>query len=319
MARRSPRIIAIAALVAALVTFVSAALPAWAQAAKTTIRAAYVPVATWLPAWVAKEKGIFEKHQLDVSLTPNQNLSTLIGAVGRQFDIAPSTAPDLLKAVASGIDLVAVAGETIEQSGNPTVMVIVRKDSGITSVKQLAGKRIATPSLGAVIHVSVLHWLKQHGVDPASINPVEVPFPNMGDQLKAGRVDAVEALQPFTGQLLQAGNVSLGDPLLSVGDPVLFPFWIAQAAWARENRTVIGRWIRALTEARAWIEQNDKEARAIMAKYTRLPAAVAEKIPLPTYRFSIRPEQLKVWITVLKDLDQLRGNVDSSRLVVTAE
>jgi NitT/TauT family transport system substrate-binding protein len=214
---------------------------------------------------------------------------------------------------------VAVAGETIEHSQNPTTAVIVRRDSGITSVKQLAGKRIATPSVGAVIHVSVLHWLKKNGVDPESIKPVEVPFPNMADQLRAGLVDAVEALQPFTGQLLQAGNVSLGYPLLAVGDPVLFPFWIAQGAWAREHRLLIGRWIQALTEAKEWIARNDVEARAIMGKYTGLPPDIAAKIPLPTYQFTIRPEQLKVWIDVLNDLGQLRGDLDATRLVVTAE
>ena len=289
-----------------------------AQGAKTALRVAYVPVATALPAWVAKDKGIFDKHGLDVSLTPIQNLSTLIGAMGRQFDVAVSTAPDLLKAAASGIDVVAVAGLVIETSANQICMVIVRPDSGIKSVKDLAGKRIATPTVGAVIHTSVLYWLKKNGVDPASIKAVEVPFPNMGDQLKAGRVDAVQALEPFTSQLLAAGNVSLGDPLLAVADPVLFPFWIAQGAWARDNRPAIERWIRALTEAKDWMAQNDRETREIMVKYTRLPQAVADKIKLPTYQFSIRPEQLDVWAKVLKDLDQLSGNVDVSRLVVTA-
>jgi hypothetical protein len=35
----------------------------------TPVRAAYIPVATWLPAWVALDKGIFAKHGLAVSLT----------------------------------------------------------------------------------------------------------------------------------------------------------------------------------------------------------------------------------------------------------
>src|ERR1700754_2307878 len=80
---------------------------AGAQQKLTPVRAAYVPVATWLPAWVAKDKGIFEKHGLDVTLSPVQNLSLLPGTVGRQFEFAASTAPDLLKAVASGLGVVA--------------------------------------------------------------------------------------------------------------------------------------------------------------------------------------------------------------------
>ena len=82
-----------------------------AQSKPTPVRAAYVPVATWLPAWVALDKGIFAKHGLDVTLTPIQNLSLLPGTVGRQFEFAASTPTDLLKAVAAGLDVVASAGE----------------------------------------------------------------------------------------------------------------------------------------------------------------------------------------------------------------
>src|SRR5262245_29449861 len=289
-----------------------------ASAKPTPIRAAYVPVATWLPAWTALDKGIFAKHGLAVTLTPIQNLSLLPGTVGRQFEFAASTPTDLIKAVASGLDVVASAGEAIEVKSNPTTQVLVRKDSGIKGVGDLKGKVIAAPTLGAVIHTATLYWLKKNGVDPASIRGVEVPFPNMGDQLKAGNVDAVEALEPFAGALLAAGNVSLGDPLLAAGDEVLFPFWISDGTWARANRPVIKAWIDALTEAKGFIEANNSEARAILAKYSRLPPAIVEKVPLPTYRFTITPSELGVWIDVLKDLGQLTAPIDKAAIVVTA-
>ena len=284
----------------------------------TPVRAAYVPVATWLPAWVALDKGIFAKHGLAVTLSPIQNLSLLPGTVGRQFEFAASTPTDLIKAVAGGLDVVATAGEAIEVKSNPTTQVIVRKDSGIKSAADLKGKAIAAPTLGAVIHVATLYWLKKNGVDPASIRGVEVPFPNMGDQLKAGNVDAVEALEPFAGALLAAGNVSLGDPLLAAGDEVLFPFWISDGAWARANGSVIKAWIDALTEAQSYMNANPADTRAILAKYSRLPPEVVAKVPLPTYRFTIKPDELGVWIDVLKDLGQLSVPVDKAKIVVTA-
>ena len=214
--------------------------------------------------------------------------------------------------------MVATAGEAIEVKSNPTTQVIVRKDSGIKSAADLKGKVIAAPTLGAVIHVATLYWLKKNGVDPASIRGVEVPFPNMGDQLKAGNVDAVEALEPFAGALLAAGNVSLGDPLLAAGDEVLFPFWISDGAWARANRPVIKAWIDALTEAKTYMDANPADTRAILAKYSRLPPEVVAKVPLPTYRFTIQPDELGVWIDVLKDLGQLSVPVDKAKIVVTA-
>jgi NitT/TauT family transport system substrate-binding protein len=129
------------------------------------------PVITWLPAWVAKEKGFFAKHGLDVTLSVAQNLSILPGTVGRQFEFVPSTAPDLLKAVASGLDVVAVAASVFETEDNVSTQLMVAKDSGIASAKDLSGKLIATPTIGGVIHVSVLYWLKKNGVDPPASAP----------------------------------------------------------------------------------------------------------------------------------------------------
>src|SRR3981081_451022 len=61
---------AVSLTVAALL---SGALPAGAETL-VAVRAAYIPVVTWTPAWVAKEKGFFAKHGLDVTLTAAQNL-----------------------------------------------------------------------------------------------------------------------------------------------------------------------------------------------------------------------------------------------------
>ena len=194
--------------------------------------------------------------------------------------------------------------------------LIVRKDSAITGMQDLKGKVIATPTLGAIIHVSVLHGLKKNGIDPNSIRAVEVPFPNMPDQLKAGNVDAVEALEPFAGQLLAAGNRSLGDPLLSVSDEVLYTFWISERKWAADNHAVIEAWVASLTEAKHFIDANPLEARAILAKYTRLPEAVVQKIPFVTYRFSLDPRDFAVWVSVLKDLGQITRSVDENSLVM---
>ena len=295
----------------------SAAPVAAQQQATTTIRAAYIPVVTWAPAWVAKEKGFFEKRGLDVKLTVAQNLSILPGTLGRQFDFAPSTAPDLLKAVASGLDVVAVAAAVFETQSNQTTQLMVAKDSGIVSAKDLSGKLIATPTIGGVIHISVLYWLKKNGVDITGVRAVEVPFPNMADQLKAGRVDAVEVVQPFVGALKAGGAVALTAPLLSAGDEVLFPFWIASGEWARANKPVLAAWKASLDEAMAVNKANPEEARKIVGQYTKLPEAIVNATPFPDYRTAITAKDIEVWKDVMKEVGQFNGEADSSKLVLT--
>ena len=311
MAHRAPLARALSIVVAILAA--SAGAPV--QAA-TALRVAYIPVVTWLPAWVAKEQNFFEAEGLDVTLTAAQNLSVLPGTLGKQFDIIPSTPPDLLKAVASGLDVVAFTGELFESDTNKTTLVLAGKDSGIASAKDFKGKVVATPTIGGVIHVATLYWLKINGVDPASVRAIEVPFAAMPDLLKAKRVDAVESVEPFANNLRSAGHLVLTDPLLAVKPEVLFTFWMSQGTWARANGPTLHAWTAALEKAQTFIAAHPDEARKIIAKYTRLPEPLVLATPIPIYKFGINAVDIEVWTQVMRDVGQFDGVIDSAKLVV---
>jgi NitT/TauT family transport system substrate-binding protein len=285
-------------------------------AGPTKLRVSFVPATTVLPLHVAKAQGIFERNNLDVSLEQAANISDIPATLGRQFDIALGTATDLIRAGGAGLDVVQVAGNTNSTKANPFVQLIVRPDSGITDVSQLKDKTVGSPTLSGVIHAAVQYWAKQKGVDPAAIKGVEAPSPNLPDQLKAGRLDAVEALEPFATTLKRDGNVSLGDPFAAIADPLATNFWIAQGSWARSNRAAIGRFVQSLKEAHASIEQKPAEARQILQGYTGMAAPVANSVPLPTYNFDVRAQDLATWVKVLKDIGQFNGNVDPNKLVL---
>jgi NitT/TauT family transport system substrate-binding protein len=272
---------------------------------------------TWLPLLVAKDMGYFEQRGLDVAYTRVPSILNLPATLGHQFEIAPTTAPDFLNAVAGGLNIVAVAGESLETSGNKSFLLITRSDGGVKSIRDLAGRRVASPGVGSVMHIAVLYSLKKQGLDPATVAGMELPFPAMMDQLKAGHVDAVEQLEPFAGQMLQKGYVSLGDPLLEIADPVLFPFWIADGAWARAHAGALLRWVAALEDSRRFILANEATARGILAKYSGLPAQVIAGVPIPEYDFNITPAQLETWRGVLVSLGRPLQNLEVGRIVVT--
>jgi len=289
----------------------------------TRVRVAYVPVATVLPALVAKDAGVFDKNGLDVTLTPIENVTTIPGTLGRQFEIGASTSPDAIKAVGQGLDVAAVTGGTVDTEDNSVGEVVVPADSPIRGVADLRGKRVGTPSVGAAMHVSLLNWLAQEQVPLASLKAVEMPFPTMPDQLKAGRVDAVEAVQPFLGLLLQAGNRSLGAPLHSIGTPpVLGVVWIAGRRWAEENPEGLARWNRSMVEAQDLIARDDERARAILQKYTELPSEVAAKVKLPEFAADLPAAELATklepWVGALQRAGQFEGEVGGDQLVVGA-
>jgi len=283
---------------------------------KTPLKVGYVPTTSWLPLLVAKEKGYFDENGLDVTLIPTQNVSILPPTVGRQLDFAPSTPTDFIKASNSGLDLVISSGMTIESSANHYVELIVRKDSGIQSINDLKNKVVATPALGAISHSALLLWLKRSGIEADSIRAVEIPYPNMPDQLKSKSVDAIESIQPFVGQLLASGDfISLGDPILKAADPSLFTHLIAQGTWVKANRPTVIAFNKSLSQAVSFIESNPTETRVILGKFTNLPEAVRQKMPMPQFSLSVTPAQLDVWVKVLRELNQLSKNLESAPLI----
>lgn len=287
-----------------------------ATSGPTKLRVAYVPVATVLPLQVAKAQGYFAKNGLDVTLKPVDNISDIPATLGRQFDIGLGTSTDLIRAGSAGVDVLQIAGNTVDTKSNPIVQLITRPDTGIKSVKDLEGKKVGSPTLSGVIHTAVLFGVAKAGGDPDKVQGVQVPSPNIPDQLKAKRIDAAEALEPFATKLKKAGNVSLGDPFAAIGRPLATNFWIAQGSWARGHRDAIRRYVASLNQAITFIKRDPQAARSVLRAYTKLPAPVTKTVRLPTWNVQIRTQDLAKWVGVLKQVGSFKGDADPQKLVL---
>lgn len=282
----------------------------------TEVRLAFVSATTGLLVNTAQEQGYFAENGLDVELVPTTNISEIIPTLGQQVDISLGTATDLIRASDSGLDVVQISGNTIDTEDNPFVRVIVPADSGIEGVADLSGRRVSSPTLSGVIHVATLYWAQQEGIDPDSIEGVQVPPPATVEQFSAGQVEAAEALEPFATALVGQGNVSIGDPFASIGLPLATNFWIANGEWATGNPDVIEAFTRSLEQAQEFVESNDEEARAILQGYTGMPEPVAASVPLPTFDLEIRTDDLARWVDVLVSLGEFEGEIDVTQLVL---
>src|ERR1700754_4451056 len=107
-----------------------------------TLRIAHNSNAAALPVQEAIKEGLFAKHQLKVEFTKVENIGTLPGTLGRSFDIALSVPTTVIAAAQQGIPVAQVSGAAIDVEDNPTGFVIGSKRSGVTNVKQLAGKTL---------------------------------------------------------------------------------------------------------------------------------------------------------------------------------
>lgn len=281
-----------------------------------TLRIAHNSNAAALPVQVAIAEGMFDKHNLKVEFTKVENIGTLPGTLGKSFDVALSVPTTVIAAAQQGIPVTQISGATIDRKDNPTGFVIGSKKAGVTDVTDLEGKTLGVLTETGTTHTATKSWLKQQGVDLDKVTIVQVDGPVQADQLKAGRIDAVETVMPFAQKILADPDaVNIGDPYLQLAPELSAILWISTQDFAAENSAVLADFRAALEEAQQFIAKDEKRAREILKEYTGLPDAVVKKAALPTYTTEIRPQDMQIWLDAMKDVDGFDGDVDLDALV----
>jgi NitT/TauT family transport system substrate-binding protein len=283
-----------------------------------TLRVALNNTTDSLAVIVAEKQGFFAKHNVSVKTTTLNDITLVPGLLGKQYDIGFTVAPILIRAKASGLPVVMIAGNNGDSATDQPVQIYVRK--GITNVKQLAGKRIGSPTLTGNINIATKAWLSANGVDPAAENFVQVPTPNMVDQLKAGQVDAVEVIYPFINLAKQSGLTTLGDPERALSNSYVGgTYWSASQSWASKNPTAVSNFRAALQDADKWIAANSDAAYQAAADYTKVSVTQAKASPLGQYTTEVSAADLKIWGDAMKKFGGFNGNIDYAGLVDTGK
>ena len=316
IARIQKFVVALATMLAASLALSACGAGAGSSAEEGTIRVAHNSNAGVLPVRVAEEQGYFKDAGLKVEFTKVENIGTLPPALGKSFDVVLTAPTSLISAKSEGIDMVGAAGATVDVPKNPTSGVVAMKDSGISSYKDLKGKKLGVLTETGTLHTATLYALDKVGLSKDDIEIVQVDGPAQADQLKAGRVDAVETLAPFRGQLLAGGDtVDIGDPYLEMAPEIGALMWGTSAKWAKENSKDLKAFQEAIAKAIKYIQGNEEESLKVLQDYTGLPEDVVQKAVLPTYVSELRPEDLEIWLKAMKAVGGFEGNVDLDDLM----
>ncbi len=280
------------------------------------IRVAHNSNAGVLPVRIADEQGYFEDEGLDVEFTKVENIGTLPPALGKSFDIVLTPPTSLIAAKSQGIEMVAAAGATVDVPDNPTSGVVALESSGITSFEDLAGKKLGVLTETGTLHTATLYAMDKVGLSADDIEIVQVDGPAQGDQLAAGRVDAVETLDPFRAGLLAKGDtVDIGDPYLELAPEIGALLWGTSSEWADENADDLAAFRRAIAKAITYIDSHQEESLQVLEEYTGLPEEVVANTVLPTYVSDVRPQDLQVWLDAMTSVGGFDGQVDLNDLV----
>src|SRR5215475_13905382 len=189
-----------------------------AEPAKVAI--GYPTATDFLAVFVAKEKGYFDKHNIDATPTRIPLINSIPPAlVAGSIQIGMTTVPVLLQAVDGGLDLKLVAGVAHHTKASPFISLLARKDIKIEKPADLVGKKVGVPGINSVIDVTLRKWLMNNKVALNRVTIIEAPLPQLPDLLKVGTVDLVAIVEPFRTRILGAEVGTLAAEYFGEVDP----------------------------------------------------------------------------------------------------
>lgn len=267
---------------------------------------------------LAKEKGFFEeefgKEGTVVSYFLFAAGPPMVEALaGDRLDIANLGPLPAISARAAGIDVKAVGRA---YSDDYYYGLLVRTDSDIQSVKDLAGKKVAV-QVGSGAHLFFLLLLQQNGLKNSDIQVVNLPTSDHQTALASGNVDAVATWQPFVAmlELSQAGKV-LSDSknvIQTVG------VYLARNEFGQKNPELVKSFLKVHQKAADYLRDNAEQASAIISKESKIPAAAIDK-SVKTIDWGLQltendAKTLNEAKAYLKDTNVLKKDFDINELI----
>lgn len=234
---------------------------AWAQLTKLNV--SYSSISTeQLPAWIAKETGIYAQNGLDVQLiytAPNMGVVALLSG---DTPIAQASGPGIVSSRLGGSDAVMVAAGFIALDH----WLLARKE--IKTPQQLKGGVVAVGRMGSSNDHIARFALRSIGLTPlkdVSMMATGSPLDRLA-ALESGRAQATALTFPSSFVLWKKGFNILAD--LSTLD---FPFQTTGIATTRrfiqKNPEVIRKYVKAQIEAVHRLKKDRGTTLKILAKY----------------------------------------------------
>jgi len=213
---------------------------------------------------VAKEKGYFEKHGLDITVSGFTSGKQCLNAVlGGAAQIATTAEAPTTAAAMSKQPIAFLA--RMEYSDLKT---LTAKSAGIKTLADLKGKRIAfTAGTGSEVYTGAL--LKKAGLTKDDVKLTNLRPQDMLPALSAGDIDAYDTWEPH----ISNGIKALGDKVVELDTRGIYAETfniVVMQDYLKANPKLIKAFLSAMLDAEAWMKANPEEAITVVAKVANM-------------------------------------------------
>jgi NitT/TauT family transport system substrate-binding protein len=265
-----------------------------------------LPTKTYYPTIIAEtalRQKLFEKEGLNVELTVYRGGAEAFEAVAAgAADITLGSCAIVAAGINKGVKTKAISGSGLGYNG---WYLMVKADSAIKSVAELAGKKVGITSAG-----SASDLLAKWTIADKKVNFTSVPLGGGGlvPNLLSGNVDAVVLYSPLSFKVLQEKSVRV---LLDYGADVpqhLSGVWIASDKLIAEKPALIQKINNALFGAMVSLKSNREAAIKLISEIDEIPPKIAEaELDGNVLKLSSTGEIKQEWVERALDLAKLIG------------
>jgi len=218
---------------------------------------------------VALDRGLFEKWGLDVTIaTPYPTGVDLLNALQAGEIQMGQVGVPMIGAVLRGMDLVIVGnytGSSARLGGDNTMALVTRRGSGIRTIRDLRGKRVAV-SFGTISHLYILGILERAGLTVRDLTLVNTPPQEMPVALRGGAVDAFATWDPWP--VIALREIPDTYEVVRGGGFIGFMgFNVALRGWAERNQETIERFLAARAEADKFMRANPVQTAIVAVRW----------------------------------------------------
>ena len=277
-----------------------------------------IPILDVAPIYLGKEKGFFDKHNIDLTLKQAEGGAAIVPAVmSQEYQFGFSNVISLLLANSQGLPVKVVSNgvNSTGEDGKDFAGLYVKSDSPITSAKQLEGKTVAANTLQNIVDTSVRASVRKAGGDPTKVKFTALPFPDQPAALESGQVDAVFVVEPFQQAVLANGAKLIASSYVDTAPNLCVALYFTSQQMEAENPDLVKRFTQAMEESLSYADSHPDETRQIIGTYTKIDKSTIDKATLPKYPAKINRDSIKTMADLAKEDGLLTDDVDLNSLL----
>jgi NitT/TauT family transport system substrate-binding protein len=254
------------------------------------IKLALLPILDVMPIYVAQEAGFFEQQGLKVEFIP-------VGSAAEREQVmaagqADGMVNDLLSVALynrNDVQVQVVRFARITAPGAPLYRILASKQSGIKTVKDLAGVQIGI-SQGSIIDYVTNQILSSQGLAADQIQTLAVPkIPDRLALLASGQLKAATLPEPFSTEAIQQGAVVVVDDTAyaDIANSVIS----FRKQVLDERPEAVKKFLTAINQAVDEINAHPETWRKIFTEYSLVPTDLVQSYPIPKFPAASLPTQ----------------------------